>query len=658
MFSHMRISPDGTHLAYLREYEGTHTLFFFDLGSSQQQTTHGERRFAHIDPGYLKDVGYRREIVSYSWVNDRRLTYQASCWDGYYFTGVWAVDCDGSRWQPLSGFDANPTGGGLMARELIYSFEDAKQNILMLDRHERVGTDAVYPDVVEVNTVDGGYKTIVKNPGNVVWWGVDHTGCVRLGFTLTDNLREGVIYRENEKAPWHTMDKPTGIHGDVTPLGFDYSNQKFYVAALSPKKRWAIYPFDPADDKLGDALLEDSTYDIVSETFTPTFDGVSLGRAFYSRKKQTLVGIYYLTNGPHVKWFDPDYAGYQGAIDSALPGTVNLIVNSTRDETRLLVLAFSDRDPGTYYLFDTTTGKLARISPRMPWIKPELMARTFPIYYSARDGQVIHGYFTLPPGRPHTNLPLIVMPHGGPWVRDVWGFDPLVQFLASRGYAVLQMNYRGSPGYGNDFYKKARHEIGRGIQDDIEDGARWAIAKKLADPEHIAIVGASYGGYSALFALGHNPDLYRCGISISGVTDWYALIQDRDDPETKFAYQYWVQQIGDPRNDAEFLKSISPVNFADKITAPLLIIQGDEDRIVPSKQAHAMIRALEKAGHRPKSLFMSHEGHGLSLEADRVKAFKAIEAFLLKNLGPGAPPAEPAKAEAPAATSSGAKPAG
>ncbi|HZP60469.1 MAG TPA: S9 family peptidase [Opitutaceae bacterium] len=650
-FSHMQLSPDGQHLAFLREYEGSPTLFFADIGATKKQ-------IVRVDPGYVPDANdARREINSFEWINDRRLVYTASCRDEYYFTGVWAVDCDGSHWQPLSGYDANPTGGGLMARETIYSFEDEGQNILMLDRHERVGTDAVYPDVVTVNTVTGGYKTVVKNPGNVVGWGVDHAGCVRVGFTLTDNLKEEVIYRENENTSWHTMDKPAGGHGKVLPLGFDYSNQQFYVASLSEKRRWAVYPLNPAEDQLGDALLEDPEYDIVAEGPIPAFDGVPLDRGIFSKKKQTMVGLYYLTNGPHMRWFDPDFAAYQHQIDAALPHTINLITSRTRDETRMLVLAFSDQDPGTYYLFDTASGQVSRVTPRMGWIKPEQMARTFPIKYQARDGLLIHGYFILPPGRPHENLPLVVMPHGGPWIRDIWGFDPLVQFLASRGYAVLQVNYRGSPGYGEDFYKQARHEIGRGIQNDIEDGVRWAIAKKLADPQHIAIFGGSYGGYSALFALGNNPDLYRCGISLAGVTDWAALIRDRDDPETKFAYAYWVQQIGDPKNDAEFLKSISPINFADKIVAPLLIIQGDQDEIVPPKQAKTMIRALEKAGHRPESLFLSHEGHSLAREEDRIEAYKAIETFLLKNLGPGAPVEEP-KPEAPAASPAAAKPAG
>jgi dipeptidyl aminopeptidase/acylaminoacyl peptidase len=272
------------------------------------------------------------------------------------------------------------------------------------------------------------------------------------------------------------------------------------------------------------------------------------------------------------------------------------------------------------------------------------------IKYKARDSQLIHGYLTLPPGRPRQNLPFVVMPHGGPAARNVWEFDPLVQMLANRGYAVLQMNYRGSPGYGQVFFSKGRHEIGGAIENDIEDGTRGAIKSGLADYRRMAIVGASYGGYSALFGLGHNPGLYRCGISIAGVTDWLALGSSLTGGEGKFAREYWSQQVGDLTHEGEFLKSISPVNFADKITAPLLIIQGKDDKIVPPRQARLMIDALQSAGHPPESLFIAHEGHGFFSTEARMEEFKAIEAFLAKNLGPGAPMME-TKAAADAAAS-------
>jgi dipeptidyl aminopeptidase/acylaminoacyl peptidase len=322
-----------------------------------------------------------------------------------------------------------------------------------------------------------------------------------------------------------------------------------------------------------------------------------------------------------------------------MPDTVNLYVDHSRDEKRVLYFCFSDRDPGTYVLLDAEQRWIHPVAKRIPQIVPSQMAQVYGISYAARDGLPIHGYLTVPAGYPAKHLPLIVMPHGGPAVRDIWGFDPLVQFIANRGYAVLQMNYRGSPGYGQQFYNKGLRQVGRAIQDDIEDATKWAVAQGIADPERIAIVGGSYGGYSVLFALGHNPGLYKCGVSIAGVTDWMRIYHNMDDPVYKYARPYWVQHIGSPQTDAAFLKSISPVNFADKITAPLLIIQGTQDHNVPPEQAHAMISALEAAGHKPESLFISDDGHYMISAKARREGFQAIEAFLEAHLGAGVPPA-------------------
>jgi dipeptidyl aminopeptidase/acylaminoacyl peptidase len=222
-------------------------------------------------------------------------------------------------------------------------------------------------------------------------------------------------------------------------------------------------------------------------------------------------------------------------------------------------------------------------------------------------------------------------------VRDTWGFHPLVQLLANRGYAVLQMDYRGSTGYGHELYLNAKREIGGKIQDDIEDATRWAIQVGVADPKRIAIMGASYGGYSALFALGHNPELYRCGISMAGVTDWPAIYEDSDVADDKTAKKYWRDQIGDPEKDKINLREISPVNFADKITAPVLIIQGKRDQRVPQSQAKRMIEALEKVGRKPESLFLADVGHEYGNEQKRIETYKALVAFLEKNLGAGVP---------------------
>ncbi|MES1194387.1 MAG: alpha/beta fold hydrolase, partial [Opitutus sp.] len=278
-------------------------------------------------------------------------------------------------------------------------------------------------------------------------------------------------------------------------------------------------------------------------------------------KSRDLLGVRYVTEGPNQYWFDPALVGLQRTIDGLHPDLTNLIVSMDRSEQRMLVLSYSDREPGFYSLVDLASKKVSPLGQRMPWIKPEQLAPMFPIKCQARDGLPLHGYLTLPPGAGQKNLPLVMLVHGGPWVRDVWGFDPIVQFLANRGYAVLQINYRGSIGYGVDFAAQGKGQVGGAIQDDITDAVRWAIGAGFADPKRIAIMGASYGGYSTLFALAKTPELYRCGIDIAGVTDWPDLLEEHNkDGEYKIAYAYWEKRMGSLENPAvrQRLADVSP----------------------------------------------------------------------------------------------------
>jgi dipeptidyl aminopeptidase/acylaminoacyl peptidase len=527
-------------------------------------------------------------------------------------------------------YEQNP----LLATRIIHSFGDRDQNVLMLDRGFNEGRDLVYPDVIKISTLSRFSETVVKNPGNVVGWVPDRAGVVRVGITR-DGLRSGVIYRENEQAKWRTMPPPAGARS-TSPLGFSHDGKRLLVAAENEHQRRAIYYHDLETGKLSEPIASDDRFDIIPERGAPSIDGVSLAGPVVSDLAEEVIGIRYITDGPKSLWFDEGFGELQQAMDRLLPDTVNLIISRSRDEKRFLVLAFSDQNPGTYYLVDLQGEKpgMARLGHRFEGIPVEAMVPMYPVKYPARDGETIHGYLTLPPGGRKTGLPCVVLPHGGPFVRDTWQFNPLVQFLANRGYAVLQMNFRGSPGYGVEFYQKGKREIGRGMQDDIEDGTRWVIAKGVADPGRIAIVGGSYGGFAALFGLGHNPELYRCGISIAGVTDWTDIIKERKGEEYKFSYQHFREWIGDPKLNQEFLAGISPVNFAAKITAPVLIVQGKDDKTVPPKQARKLVAALEKAGRPPQTLYFANEGHSFAKEKNRTKLFLEIEQFLARNLAP------------------------
>ncbi len=625
-----RLSPDGKFLAFIQEIDGASWLRIRNLES---KTT------TRVNPGQ-SIAGFPQEVPSFRWISDHRVSFLTTIWDGLYFTGMNAVDGDGKKGRAYAGPEVDPNHPKpLLATQIIHAFGDPEQSVLMLDRGSNEGKDLLFKDVIKVSTLTGSYKTVVQNPGDVVGWAVDRHGVVRLGVTVA-GLRYGAIYRESEQAPWRKLPLFDEALGRISPLGFDYDARRLVVATASERKRRAVYFYDPEEGKLGELIARHDRYDIIPEAGAPRVDGVSLAEPIGSGLAGTIVGVRYMTEGPRVLWFDPGLAELQAAVNRALPKTVNLITSRSRDEKKFLILAFSDRNPGEYYLLDLRSGKpvFTPLGARFPDFPVERMAPMFPIRYAARDGEEIHGYLTLPLGEKKKGLPLVVLPHGGPNVRDAWGYNPLVQFLANRGYAVLQMNYRGSPGYGAEFFEKGKREIGRGMQTDIDDGARWAVAQGLADPARIAIVGASYGGYSALYALGHSPELYRCGISIAGVTDWAEITRERKGEEYKFAYLRYKEWIGDPKIDVEFLAAISPVNFAGKITAPVLIVQGKDDRTVPLKQARKMVDALTKAGRKPQTRYVPEEGHSFKSEKNRAKLFHDIEVFLAENLAPPSGP--------------------
>jgi len=626
--SRAQLSPDGRRMAFLSGVQDRTMLHIADLETN---------KITRLDPGgALLADDKPKEVGAYTWVGNKRLLITTTVMDALY--GVIAVDWDGNNGVPIGGYENNKIslGGQFFANEVVHRFFDKDDSVLMLDRHTAGVGNPNRPNILRFNTDSGLFKTVVKNPGEVAHWGFDFQGVARFGILSHGDLT-GAVYRENEKAEWRTILPLKNRANQLKPAGFDAAGNRVLVTALSKDKRWTVFPLDPATGELGEPLLTDPVYDIVPNRGMPGIGGITLASTIFSPSKQGLVGLRYYTESLRVKWFDADYMKYQAAVDRAMPHTINVLVDQSRDGKQMLWAGMSDQNPGEYRLLDLEKKTFKSVGVARPWVDPAKMAPMLAIKYPARDGLVIHGYLTVPAGHEPKGLPLVVMPHGGPWARDVWGYDPLVQLLANRGYAVLQMNYRGSLGYGDELYQQAKREIGGKIQDDIEDATRWAIAAGIADPKRIGIYGMSYGGYSALFALGRSPDLYRCGISMAGVTDWPAIYEDSDVAENKAAKQYWREQIGDPAKDQINLKAISPAYFADKITAPVLILQGKEDQRVPPDQARRMIAALEKAGRAPESIFIPRIGHNYGQQKERTEIYKAIIAFLEKHLGPGVP---------------------
>ncbi len=309
-----------------------------------------------------------------------------------------------------------------------------------------------------------------------------------------------------------------------------------------------------------------------------------------------------------------------------------VITSENKNEDKLLIRTYSDKSMGAYYMYDVPTKKLTKIVDVSPWLDENVMASTKPITYKSRDGLTIHGYLTLPVGIEAKNLPVVVHPHGGPWARDRWGFNPELQFLANRGYAVLQMNFRGSTGYGRKFWEISFKQWGKTMQDDISDGVKWLIEQGIANPEKIGIYGGSYGGYATLAGLTFSPELYACGVDYVGVSNLFTFMKTIP-PYWKPYLDMLHEMVGNPKTDSLLLYDASPVFHVDNIKAPLFIAQGANDPRVNKDESDQMVKALKAKGIDVPYMVKDDEGHGFRNEENRFDFYGEMERFFAKYLG-------------------------
>lgn len=443
-----------------------------------------------------------------------------------------------------------------------------------------------------------------------------------VGYWLTDQqhrVRIGQHYKNGEVTT-QVKDVDSGKWRELWPykvfseqeldaLGFGVDPNELYIRAYH-NKRQAIFKVNLKDPDLKrELVIEDQKYDVK-------------GRLIYSPVTKAVIGVSSMEEGG-THFFDKDLQGLQVKIDKAIPGSRNYIYSLSDDLKKFLVFSTSSTDSGTYYLGQTNPVKLDAVAYSYKKLTPELMSNVRRVEYVARDGLKIEAYLTLPKNGSQKNLPTLMFPHGGPHARDNDAFDYWAQFFANKGYAVLQMNFRGSDGQGIELRNAGLKNWGKEMQDDIEDGARKLIADGIADPKAISIVGASYGGYASLMGIVKTPDFYRCAISVNGVSNVYDLVKDRR--AFWLSYNVVDEQIG---NDNATLKAISPVNFADKIKAPVLLVHGTDDRQVEIKHSYQMRDALQKAGKDVTFVELPSEDHFLLNEKNRIDTFRAMDQFL------------------------------
>lgn len=407
------------------------------------------------------------------------------------------------------------------------------------------------------------------------------------------------------------------------PWLFTTDDKQFYYAGLTPAGTIGLYLVDPLSFKKT-MLYDDPQYDIENL--------FSDARWLVSDDGESLLAFEYMADRPVwilIKRSAPEVE-LLAKLEQQFADENVQITSRTLDGRLTVFFVSSDRDPGAYYLYDAKSGKSLRLFKILPGIDPDAMASMQPIQFKARDGLTIHGYLTLPLGQTK-NLPLIVFPHGGPFgIRDNWGFNPDAQFLAYHGYAVLQIEFRGSGGYGAAFQKAGYRQWGGAMQDDLTEGTHWAIQQGVADPKRICIYGASYGGYAALEAVVKEPDLYKCAVGYAGVYDLVSFHNRYHTLHFRSVIPAISTEMGD---DEDYLKAHSPVFHVDKIKAALFLAHGGEDKTVPDDQADELRNALDKI-HKPYEwLYFRNEGHGFYALADRVELYSKMLAFFDKNIG-------------------------
>ena len=584
-----RISPDGEYLAFMQPWESRMNIFVQKIG---------EEKVTQVT--FAKE----RSIQGYFWKNNSRLVFLQDKGGNENFH-LFAVDRDGKNQVEL-------TPGDEVLAQIIDDLEDNEKEMIVATNQR----NPQFFDVYRINIESGKMDMVAENPGNITGWLTDNQGKIRIA-TTTDGINTGVLYRNSESEPFTELIS-TNFKESFSPLFFDFDDKNVYVSSNVGRDKAAIALYDPVGKKEVKFIYEHQEVDVSS--------------LLRSKKRKLITGVAYTTDKTHYHFFDSQRKSLQEKLESRFKGYEVSLAGMNKNEDKMLVYVGSDRNLGSYYFYNQTTGDLKKLADISPWLNEKDMAEMRPVKYISRDGKAINGYLTLPVGVPAKNLPVVINPHGGPWARDEWGFNPEVQFLANRGYAVLQMNFRGSTGYGRDFWESSFKQWGQTMQDDITDGVNWLIEQGIADPKRVAIYGASYGGYASLAGITLTPDLYACAVDYVGVSNLFTFMSTIP-PYWKPYLDMMYEMVGDPEKDKEMMTQASPVFHVDKIKCPLFIAQGANDPRVAKAESDQMVEALKKRGIDVPYMVKDNEGHGFSNEENRMDFYREMEKFFAKYLG-------------------------
>lgn len=617
--SEATISPTGRHLALVAlNKDGRNQLVVLDT--------------ATLKP-FVAAASKNLDVARVRWVSERRLVYSLGDPDRSFSEyvrplGVFAVDLDGTEHRDLTGMSKSEIRVGYFPQLIGTSW--LKDSDAVFISYPQIDSHGDY-DYDQARKVDSrtGRSTPLEGPPRPADWYIGPGDIPRFVAAREEKARGAMYQFEAATRTWtkvESFDEMTG-EGGFSVVGYADDNTAYVLRRPKGADFEALY-----------------TYDVRTKAFSaqPVVEvkGFDL-RAGLVRSGNKILGLRYTTDAASTAWFDPEMKKVQAEVDAQLPATVNLISVPLRAETPvLLVSSESDVEPGQYFIYNTQTKKLVPIGGKRPGIDPRRMARRDFVRYKARDGLEIPAWVTVPRDGKKGPRPMVVLVHGGPWVRGgEWEWDADSQFLASRGYVVLEPEFRGSTGYGFGHFKAGWKQWGLAMQNDVADGTRWAIEKGIADPKRICIAGASYGGYATLMGLVNDPDLYRCGINWVGVTDidLKYSIHWSDSSDVYKTYGMPVL-VADREKDAAQIKATSPIKQASRIKQPLLMAYGGQDVRVPIEHGTEFRDAVSKTNPDVEWVVYADEGHGWRQLKNNVDWWTRVEKFLARNIGDGAKP--------------------
>lgn len=585
-----RLSPDGKKLSYLKLEGADRNIYIEDIASGKG------RNITHFKG---------TNIIFYFWVSNDELVYYKEVDAGNNQSDMYIIDKEGKNERQLVGNEKS--------RLRVIEDQLIENKYLLVSSNKR---DSTVFDVYRLNVRNGNMEMVAKNPGNIIDWRTDSEGKLRLAVS-SDGVNSTILYRANENQAFKPV-LTRNFKDTFTPVAFSHTVPNV-IYAISDINR----------DKTALVEVDCNTGKEVRNLFCN--DTLNITDAQYSRKKQKISFVVYETWKKEKHFLDDSVKKIYSDLDQLLPKTEARIFDWDEAENVFILRTFTDRNPGSYYIYAANTGKLRKLSDFNSSIRENEMCEMQHVSYRSRDGLLIQGYLTLPLNKPAQNLPVVVLPHDGPVQRNLWGYNPEVQFLANRGYAVFQINYRGSSGYGKTFVAAGFKEWGGKIQDDIDDGVKWLVKRKIADPKRVALYGTGFGGYIALNGLCFNPNAYACAISNSGVINLFTYLKSIP-PYQKPILQMYYEIIGNPLTDIDRMRKVSPLFQADKINAPVMLVQNIND---PNNNAGETIQLVKNLKKRNVNVtYIENDGDIFvgKNEVQRHKFYNALDEFLEFNL--------------------------